>query len=194
MEKILRFKPFEKSEVKVLVDSALGVDGTGYGLHFTFSMGPEDRIAFRKRPEMDRCVFSGVGVFRECASFKLLIASSDAFDSRICLQFYDLDGNPIGLGSAGSVLHMAPEAAIGNPAEFTLFYSEGKSRIFSMGASSAERRDLVFALISDDDDAFQWAIRVAWLGYRSGVGTVLKELGKSDLFMLPEDGANDDNN
>ena len=191
MEKIFKFQPFAKSEVKVLIDTALGVDGTNHGLHFTFGLGPADRIAFRKRPEMESCVFSGTGVFRSCASFKLLLASSDAFDSRVCVQFYDDDGNPLVLGGAGSVLHMAPEATVGNPAEFTLFYSEGKSRIFSMGASSADRRDLVFSLIADEDEAFRWAIGVAWLGYRSGVGAVLTELGKSGMFMLPEGGDGD---
>ena len=191
MESILKFKPFPSSEVKVLIDTALGVDGTDHGLHFTFSIGPKDRIVFRKRPEMENCIYSGTGVFRECASFKLLLASSDAFDSRVCVQFYDADGNPIQFSGAGNVLHMAPEADIGNRAEFTLFYAEGKSRIFSMGASSADRRDMVFALITDEDEAFQWAIGVAWLGYRAGVGSVLTELGESGLFMLY--GGGDDN-
>ena len=191
MEKIFKFQPFAKCEVKILIDSALGVDGTGNGLHFTFSMGPKDRVVFRKKPKMDSCVFSGTGMFRECAAFKILLASSDAFDSRICLQFYDSDGNPVSFGSAGSVLLMAPEATIGNPAEYTLFYSEGESRIFSMGASSTDRKDLVFALIADDDEAFRFAIGVAWLGYQSGVGTVLAELGKSEIFLLPEGGDGD---
>ena len=188
MEKLIKFGTHEGKEVKVLIDTALNLEGTRNGLYFKLRLGPEDRIGFRKAANTDKCFVVGFGIFKNCASAKILIATNDAFDTAVSVQFTDADGNVMHIGSAGSVITFTPDST-GNTGDFTLFYSEGPSVIFSMGASDQSQRDLVFALVCDDEEAFQWSVKIAWLGGRCGIATVLQELRGSGLFMLGEGGA-----
>ena len=191
MNKKIKFEAYPEKEVKVLIDTALNLEGTRNGIYFKLRLGLEDCVGFRKAANADKCLVVGTGVFKTCAAVKILVATNEAFDTAVSVQFTDTDGNVMHIGSAGSVITFTPDST-GNTGDFTLFYTEGPSVIFSMGASDVSQRDLVFALICDDKEAFQWSMKIAWLGGRCGIAAVLQELRGSGLFLLDEGGDDGD--
>ncbi len=193
MRYLSKIKPVPTHQTKVMIDTLLNLEGTKNALAFSFRGGPKDCIKFTKLHDSPKFTSEGYGKFKDCKHVRIYISSSEMFCTDVCVEFFDGAGEPLQFGNEGAVFHFSPEESKGNKADFFIFYNEGSGRVFSMGASSEEAEDMVFALVvgEEDSDVFDCMVRISILGQRVGICRVLSDLVQGRVIKLQR-GANDD--